>query len=233
MVLATINNISSKHNLSILSCLAKTKTEGRADTMTQAVINFSLVMILAVILLYHCYKIRGSMDAIVLTIVAGGVGAIVEFVGVTSGGYEYTGQNLLMVTFFTGVGWIANTYLAIHLSTFILGYYQKLERLNLFDVLKIAFFASILGITYDLFTDPVATALKVWVWSYEGPWYGVPTPNFIGWFFMLLFNIIGIHMALTYGKTVKQKIVIAIISALIFSFLIITILKVCAFLNIQ
>ncbi|MHA1859519.1 MAG: hypothetical protein ACTSVF_00220 [Candidatus Asgardarchaeia archaeon] len=64
-----------------------------------------------------------------------------------------------MVPIFTGFGWIVNNYFSIHMASFMLDEYGK--RLNLRDILKVALLSSTLGVMYDLFTDPVAVALKV------------------------------------------------------------------------
>jgi len=198
----------------------------------QVVVLLSLVIVLAIILLYHCYKVRGLMEAILFAIVAGGVGLFVELIGVTSGGYEYTGQTLFAVSLFTGFGWIVNTYLAMHMATFMLDGYGK-DPSHLEDIFKIAVLAGVLGVIYDLFTDPVATALKVWVWTYEGPWYGVPTPNFIGWFFIITFSIIGYYFALFYGKTRKQKVLLAILAVLIAGQMVVAVMNLCHLFNIR
>lgn len=200
--------------------------------MIEVIVIFGLVMALAFTLLYHCYKIRGGRETILFMIITGGVGASVEFVGVTSGGYGYTGQTLFITILFTGIGWTANTYLAMHMATFMLGGYEK-KILHPKDIFKIALLASSLGVLYDLFTDPVATAFKIWVWSYEGPWYGVPTTNFIGWFAILFFNIIGYYLILFHVKTQKHKIILALPAILIITFFVVSIMNICRFLNIR
>lgn len=200
--------------------------------MDQVTMVLMLVISFAIPLLYHCYKIRGLTETVLFVIIVSGVGALVELVGVTSGGYEYTGQTLLIVSLFTGIGWISNTYVAMHTATFFLGGYNK-DRLEIGDISKIAIVSGIFGVMYDLFIDPVAVAMKIWVWTHEGPWYGVPTPNFIGWFAIISFNVFGYYISLYYGKTQRQKIVTAILAACTISLLVVELMKLCAFLNIR
>ena len=107
------------------------------------------------------------------------------------------------------------------------------KRLNLRGILRVALLSSTLGVMYDLFTDPVAVALKVWVWSYDGPWYGVPTSNFIGWLIMISSTVIGYHTTLSYGKTNYQKILMAILSILMANVAVISIMRICSILNIR
>ena len=202
------------------------------NNMVQATVILFLVIFLAIFLLYHCYRVRGFIETALFAIIAGGIGVSVELIGVTSGGYEYVGQTLLMVSLFTSFGWIVNTYLAMHMATFILGGYES-DTWCLKDILKSSVFAGVLGVIYDLFIDPVATALKVWVWSYEGPWYGIPTPNFIGWFAIITLSIVGYYFTLFYGKTRKQKIIMALLAVPMASIVIVTIMNLCHFFNIR
>jgi putative membrane protein len=42
--------------------------------------------------------------------------------------------------------------------------------------------AALLGVALDLALEPVATRLEgYWVWQSHGPYYGIPTANFLGW----------------------------------------------------
>jgi putative membrane protein len=41
---------------------------------------------------------------------------------------------------------------------------------------------AVFAVSFDLWYDPVAVAMKWWTWTNPGPYYNVPTSNFIGWF---------------------------------------------------
>ncbi|MGQ4833796.1 MAG: carotenoid biosynthesis protein [Candidatus Asgardarchaeia archaeon] len=133
---------------------------------------------------------------------------------------------------FTFFGWIANNLMALHLAMMFLNvqYQEKLEYVNAF---KLGFVAAFVGVVYDLFTDPAATALKVWVWSYEGPWFGVPTGNFIGWFVILSSSSIGYHLTVYYGKSKMQRIILAIISVIVGSLCVAGTMSLCMQLGIR
>lgn len=192
--------------------------------MQITIINLLLVIILGIIMLYHSYMFRGACDTFIFAIVSGGIGILVEYVGVSSGGYGYTGQNTFMVSLFTFFGWIANTYMAMHLTKIILQIQN--DKINsLKNSLKLGLATGAIGVTYDLFTDPVDTALKVWTWSYEGFWFGVPTSNFIGWFLILSSAVIAYNLTSHYGKTLKQKIVLSTVLTVVGSFIVILALK--------
>lgn len=39
----------------------------------------------------------------------------------------------------------------------------------------------------DLVIDPIAVhGLKIWTWDEKGPYFDIPTHNFLGWFFLSL-----------------------------------------------
>ncbi len=44
------------------------------------------------------------------------------------------------------------------------------------------FLASVMMVALDLAVDPVMVTLGAWSWEGEGPWFGIPLPNFLGWF---------------------------------------------------
>ncbi|MCD6485499.1 MAG: hypothetical protein J7L47_10370, partial [Candidatus Odinarchaeota archaeon] len=73
-----------------------------------------LVVSLGLIMLYHNYRFNGLFSTIVFCTISGGTGVLVEYVGVSSGGYGYTGQNMFMVHLFTGLdGWQIRIWLCI------------------------------------------------------------------------------------------------------------------------
>jgi len=185
------------------------------------------VILLASVLIYHSYKMRGSIKTSVFVIISGSIGLIVELVGVTSGGYGYIGYTLIMVNLLTTFGWIANVYLAMHLTLVILDKYCK-DVLSPKEAFQLGLIAGLIGVIYDLFTDPVSTALKIWTWSTEGFWFGVPVQNFIGWYLILSFSITGYHLTLFYGKTNKQKFILALVVGLVSSIIIMCVLMICS-----
>ena len=137
-----------------------------------------------------------------------------------------------MVAAFTGIGWISNTYLSMHLSSYILGGYD--EKLHLRQIFGIAAFAATIGVMYDLFIDPLFVALEVWVWaSTEGPWYGIPTLNFIGWFMIIFFDTLSYYLVLNYGDSKNKKVVFGLIAVLLASITIIFAMELGHALNIK
>ena len=196
-------------------------------------INITLVVVLGLIMLYHNYRFNGLFNAIVFSIISGGIGILVEYVGVSSGGYGYTGQNIVMVLLFTGFGWIVNSYMAMHLTKIIMQMNKRANINSPRDLVKLGVSTGLIGVMYDMFTDPVDTALKVWTWSDEGVWFGVPTGNFIGWFMILTSTIIGYTLVLNYGKTKKHKVLLSVLFTIIGSLAVILTLRVCWIIGIR
>lgn len=162
-----------------------------------------VVSLFALPFIYHSIKFRGAQETWYLLLHIVGIAVIVELIGVTSGAYIYTGQTLVIVTIFVGIGWIANTYPAFHFSLYLFNLYKDPAKLNKKIAFLVAIVSGLFGVIYDLFIDPVAVALDIWEWSRSGPWFGVPTSNFVGWFFIIFSIIIGYLLA--YIQVKKQN----------------------------
>jgi len=123
--------------------------------------------------------------------------------------------------------------MAMHLTKIILQMNKRNSITSPRDSVKFGVSTGLTGVMYDLFTDPVDTALKVWTWSYEGVWFGVPIGNFIGWFMILTSTVIGYTLVLYYGKTKKHKVLLSILFTIMGSLLVILTLRVYWLLGIR
>jgi uncharacterized membrane protein len=116
-----------------------------------------------------------------LLLLAGFIGLISEIIGVHTGlpygKYYYTesiGPNILGVPLVMMTAWII-------IPAYIR---QLIYPLNLKPLLFIASGAGLM-VLIDLLIDPVAiNPMKLWIWINNGLYYGIPTMNFIGWFFV-------------------------------------------------
>ncbi|MDC0252814.1 carotenoid biosynthesis protein [Chloroflexi bacterium] len=46
-------------------------------------------------------------------------------------------------------------------------------------------YGPLIMVIIDLVIDPIAViGLEIWIWDEEGPYYGIPNHNFLGWFFL-------------------------------------------------
>ncbi|MGQ4894363.1 MAG: carotenoid biosynthesis protein [Candidatus Njordarchaeia archaeon] len=189
------------------------------------------VFVFAIPLIYHSYKFQGVENTIILLLNIMGIAIIVELIGVTSGAYIYTGQTLILVTIFVGIGWILNTYPSMHIALYLLGLYHK-ENLKTKEILIASILSASFGVIYDLFIDPVAVALEIWVWSREGPWYGVPIFNFIGWFFIIFSMVFGYLFTRTRGEFLKDKLLMSLVSVILGSLFVYLMMMLCVHLGI-
>ena len=176
-----------------------------------------LVIILALVLLYHSYRFRGLTNTLCIAIVSGGIGSLVEFLGVSSGGYHYGSLPITLVILLTGFGWIANVLLALHLSIVILGFNYQSE-LDTMRALMLSLVTGLVGVTYDLFTDPVATAIGLWSWRTSGVWFGVPIENFLGWFLILAISVLCYYTAISLSDEPLRRIIYSILLSILGSF---------------
>ncbi len=106
------------------------------------------------------------------------VGLIMEYVGINYGlpfgRYEYLkfeGAKVFGVPIPIIFAWGVYLYISYIAASYL---YTGVAR----DLLT-----SLLMVILDMAVDPVMTDLEVWKWETTGPWFGIPTENFIGWFF--------------------------------------------------
>jgi len=195
------------------------------------VFTLVLVIVLAIPLLYHCYRMRGAFNLLLYALIVSGVAIVVELIGVTSGGYTYTGQSLAMVAAFTGIGWLVNTSMAMHMAIYLLDGYR--EELRLPRIAAIGVLAATLGVIYDLFADPLFVALGVWVWARGGPWYGIPTLNFVGWFWIIFVQVFSYLTILRYAESRRAKVLASLLAILIGSATVVAVIRLGLTLGIR
>lgn len=129
--------------------------------------------ILALIVLNHA---RREGLYMVFTIIGGIIfGFLVEYTEVRqTHSYSY-GQFLIMlggiIPLAVCVGWGLIIYAAVETS----------NRLQIPVVLR-PLLDGLLALSIDLNLDPIAVSLGFWEWQDTGPYFGIPSGNFIGWF---------------------------------------------------
>jgi hypothetical protein len=129
--------------------------------------------ILALIVLNHA---RREGIYMVFTILGGILfGFLVEYTEVRqTHSYAY-GQFLIMlggiIPLAVCVGWGLIIYAAVETS----------NRLQIPVVLR-PLLDGLLALSIDLNLDPIAVSFGFWRWEESGPYFGIPSGNFIGWF---------------------------------------------------
>jgi len=169
--------------------------------MIDPVTPMLLVIIPAIIFCWHLNRIRGSLDTRIFISIVVPIAVIVEFIGVSSGAYEYIWNNIILNSIFVGFGWIVNIYPNMHIAMATVGgrKYYETEYFSPKERLIISILAATFAVMYDLFLDPIAVHLGIWTWHMGGPWYGVPISNFVGWW-LIAFSSVYTYLLLTYNQ---------------------------------
>ena len=119
-------------------------------------------------------------------------GTLLEAGGVRSGLYHYPRErfiNLGVVPLSVSLAWVGIIY-----SVFAIA-----ERLRLGAGLRILA-ATLIALSLDWGMDPVATHFGIWVWRESGTYFGIPSFNMVGWFFVPIGYLAAYGLAWDGGK---------------------------------
>jgi putative membrane protein len=79
------------------------------------------------------------------------------------------------------------------------GHRVAVEKLGLVNDIKIAAMTALPLVAIDFFIlEPLAKIYGYWVWTPQGPWFGAPIANFIGWFMIIFLYVF------SYGFVAKR-----------------------------
>ena len=149
---------------------------------------FAAAVVSAVFVLALMGKRYGTANAICFVILSGLFTAVMDFLSAFAiRTYEYPGQTPLWVFGFIFVGWIA-----IGGSCVLLAEGIVLGGRRVLDVpdarWQVANMTGMVAVALDLFMDPVAVKLAIWVWTRPGNvYFGIPLYNFVGWHNLMTF----------------------------------------------
>jgi putative membrane protein len=98
-------------------------------------------------------------------------------IGILFGSYNYT--NVFNIKLFSVPLVMISAWIII--VNFSLTFIQNIR--NKFFII----YGSLIMVIIDLVIDPIAVhGLKIWTWDEKGPYFDIPTHNFLGWFFLSL-----------------------------------------------
>jgi uncharacterized membrane protein len=122
---------------------------------------------------------RGTALLLAVALFGFAVEVVGEWFGVPFGSYTYTGAlrpQMLGVPVVMGPAWMVLTAFSC----------EAVSRLGLRRWTAAAL-AALFTTATDLVIDPLAAnRLGYWVWAHKGAYYGIPSSNFVGWFFTAL-----------------------------------------------
>ncbi|PFA70162.1 hypothetical protein CN378_02340 [Bacillus sp. AFS015802] len=137
-------------------------------------------------ILYAMKRFRGSSGLIVsicimlLTVIAESLGV---HYGWIFGSYHYEkdfGFQLFGVPVTIGFAWVMVIFTSMAYYELLLNKAKTVVGACIYGSVT-----SLLAVTMDLIIDPVAfKGREYWIWDQGGPYYDIPTQNFMGWFFV-------------------------------------------------
>jgi putative membrane protein len=106
--------------------------------------------------------------------------------GLVYGAYHYTdalGPKLGHVPFLIPIAWFMMIYPSYIIANLIAQGKPTGTRGSLGRVAWLAFLSGMVMTAWDLVVDPGLSGAvhRAWVWEISGPYFGVPTQNFVGW----------------------------------------------------
>lgn len=150
-----------------------------------------------VVFLHSLWKL-GRFRGVMLWVLAGLVGFVFEWFGLRfsttfGGGYEYIAGQLSFLTVPVEViiFWGVFIYLGYSLTSGILeaaGISKPTapSKRAFFMLLLLVLLDGLIVAGLDMIMDPVMVHMGKWAWTDGGPYFNIPTGNFIGWFVITL-----------------------------------------------
>ena len=126
------------------------------------------------------------------------IGFLAEVLGVNfglgfGGNYSYRTQTGMIwgVPLTIPIYWAIFIYTSNVISTSCFGWFgipkpRFGKRHALFLILLLAILDGILTMNIDMALDPLQTVRESWTWFVQGPYFGIPIGNFVGWFLVAI-----------------------------------------------
>jgi bisanhydrobacterioruberin hydratase len=163
----------------------------------------------AILLVLHSIVTLTFFRSIILIILAGGTGFIFEYFGlkygtVFGGQYIYNPDTLKILTVPVAVilYWGVFIYTGYTIVNSFLTWTNNRVNLKLLPLIILADGLTVVAI--DLFMDPLQVKQGAWRWMSSGPYFGIPTGNFTGWFVVTII-VTGIFRLIQYFRPIKRS----------------------------
>ncbi|TFE03002.1 carotenoid biosynthesis protein [Jeotgalibacillus salarius] len=149
--------------------------------------NAVFLYLAGILAIYYSTKVMGTVRGLTISALIMAFTMWAESLGVkygiVFGAYHYEqdfGIQVFGVPLTIGFAWVMVIFTSLSLMIRLLG-----KPKSLMKALFFAFMTSLLAVCMDLIIDPVAyQAKQYWVWDDTGPYYDIPTQNFIAWFYV-------------------------------------------------
>jgi uncharacterized membrane protein len=146
----------------------------------------------------HAMPFRGQRLLMIFTLFL--YGTLLEANGVLSGHYFYHPErfiNLGVVPLSVSLAWVGIIYSAMVVA----------ERMRLPPLMRMLA-TSLIALSLDWGMDPVAVEMGIWVWQDAGAYFGVPSFNMLGWFFIPMAYLMA--YGLTWDQDKRQPYLLSI-----------------------
>jgi uncharacterized membrane protein len=173
--------------------------------------SFITTAIIFIVVFLYAVERYGKKNALIFFIVTSCVSLFFENLSVITGfpfGFYHYSPSLgvLSVPLIIIFEYFAMGYLSWILSNILTGQYsKKLEGKQIFFV---PFIATFIMVMWDLTIDPISATLQgLWIWTYPGPFFGIPISNYFGWFLVvyIFFQILSLYLS-RYDSIKPEKI---------------------------
>ncbi|MBM7577351.1 carotenoid biosynthesis protein [Jeotgalibacillus terrae] len=149
--------------------------------------NAVFLYLAGILAIYYSTKVLGLIKGIVISVIIMAFTMWAESLGVKYGiifgAYHYEqdfGIQVFGVPLTIGFAWVMVIFTSLSFMHRLLEQPKSMKKGLFF-----ALITSLLAVCMDLIIDPVAyQAKQYWVWDDTGPYYDIPTQNFLAWFYV-------------------------------------------------
>ena len=181
------------------------------DPNLLALDSFVATALIFIVVFFYAVERYGKRNALIFFIVTSVVSLFFENLSVITGfpfGFYHYSPSLgvLPVPLIIIFEYFAMGYLSWILAHILTGQYSK--RLEGKQIFLVPLVATFIMVMWDLTVDPISATLQgLWVWTYPGPFFGIPISNYFGWFLVvyIFLQILALYLS-KYDTIPPQKV---------------------------
>jgi len=166
------------------------------NPMKNLLFHLIFLSVPVILLVFHAIYTLSPLRGFLLIFLSSVTGFVMEYFGlkfgtVFGGTYVYQPQLMLYtvpvaVIFY----WVVFIYTGYSLTTSFLYWFKKdkpnFKAKNIWWLLWLVPLDGLFVMAIDLFMDPISVKAGYWSWAQGGPYFGIPTGNFVGWFLVAI-----------------------------------------------
>jgi uncharacterized membrane protein len=171
--------------------------------------SFMATALIFIVVFLYAVERYGKKNAMIFFVVTSVVSLFFENLSVATGFpfglYHYSPSlGVMAVPLIIIFEYFAMGYLSWILSHILTGQYSK--RLEGKQIFLVPLIATFIMVMWDLTIDPISATLQgLWVWTYPGPFFGIPISNYFGWFLVVYIFLQILALYLSKYDTIKTE----------------------------